>query len=979
VTIPPALAERLFTAIRAAAASGTWSTGIALAREDKVVLESEDADEIVVRVLAGGRGRSNEVMIFPRDIEWQCDCGSREDACVHVVAAMLALRQADKEGKALPDASSEVGRLYYRLGRDGDALTFARVLVSGGRELPWSVPIGTAPPPGSPQAITVSGDLEVERAMGGWRHGRVPRTDVMMLLQALARAAAGQVTFEGRAVDVSLAPLLPRVRIEDAGKGFLATLAPDSSARARFRNGVALVGDTLRPIDDLAGIPEGERRQLERGRTFEATDVGHLLDLKARLEAGKVPVDVVTRRLPSRRVEPPHLVITTERDDDRLVVLPTLVYGKPPVARIDRGNLVVLDERAELPVRDEGAEGRLTQRLFAHLHLEPGRRVVFEGDHAVAFAGKLRAFMDQPASVALVGEAHEDFELAGQLVPHLRVGEDGDIDLRFDADGTEADPARVMKAWRRGWHVAPLEGGGWAAVPIQWLREYGPVLYGLVQAKGERGEVPASAVAEVVALCEVLGRPVPPRFERLRALVDRFDALPRAELPNDLNANLRHYQQTGVDWLVFHREAGLAALLAHDMCLGRTPQALCSLRGRALVVAPTSVLPNWMKEIERFRPGLRARAYHGPGRALDAAADVTVTSWALLRLDADVLAKVRWDTVVLDEAQTIKNPDSQVARAAFRLDGAQRIALTGTPVENRLDDLWSQMRFVEPGLLGERQEFIESFADPIARGDSHVALALRQRIRPFVLRRLKKEVAPELPPRTELVLRCELSAEERVVYDAIRATTLPDVMQTLERGGGVIAALEALLRLRQAACHRGLIPGQEADTSAKVELLLELVSELVSEGHKVLVFSQWTSMLDRIEPHFTREAIAFARLDGSTADRGAVVDGFQDPDGPPVLLLSLKAGGTGLNLTAADHVVILDPWWNPATEDQAADRAHRIGQDKPVFVHRLIAADTVEEKILVLQDKKRQIALAALGQAAGGQALSKDDLMELLR
>ncbi|MCC6624127.1 MAG: DEAD/DEAH box helicase [Deltaproteobacteria bacterium] len=978
MTVPPALLERLFAAVRAAAAPATWSTGIALSREDKVVLESESKDEVVVRVLSGGRGRSHEVMIFPPDVDWQCDCGSREDACIHAVAAVLALRHAEKDGKALPDAASEVGRMSYRLGRDGDALTFERVLVSGGRELPWSVPIGTAPPPGSPQAMTVGGDLEVERAMGGWRHGRVPRTDVMNLLQALSKVGAG-VTFEGRPIDVSLAPLLPRVRIEDAGKGFVATLAPDPAARARFRNGVALVGDTLRPIDDAAGISEGDRRQLERGRTFEAADVGQLLDLKARLEAARVPVDVVTKRLPRQRAEPPRLVITSTTEDDCLVLLPTMVYGDPPVARVDRGRLVVLDERAELPVRDEAAEERLVQRLFAHLHLEPGKRGVFEGEKAVAIAAKLKAFLDHPAGVALVGDAHEDYELQAPLTPHLTIEGDGRIDLAFDSDGTDADPARVMRAWHRGWNVAPLEGGGWAPLPGRWLHQYGPILYGLIQAKGERDEVPASAVADVVALCEALGKPVPPRFERLRALVDRFEALPAARLPNDLTAELRHYQQAGVDWLVFHREAGLGALLADDMGLGKTLQALCAVHGRTLVVAPTSVLPNWMKEIERFRPGLRARAYHGPGRALDPTADVTVTSWSILRLDVEALSTIRWDTIVLDESQTIKNPDSQVARAAFRLDGKQRLALTGTPVENRLDDLWSQMRFVEPGLLGDRQAFVETYAEPIGQGNAQAALMLRQRIRPFVLRRMKKEVAPELPPRTELVLRCELSSDERQVYDAIRAATLPEVMQTLERGGGVIAALEALLRLRQAACHRGMIPGQEADTSSKVELLVDLVGELVSEGHKVLVFSQWTSMLDRVEPHLSGEGIDFTRLDGSTVDRGAVVDRFQDPAGPPVLLLSLKAGGTGLNLTAADHVVILDPWWNPATEDQAADRAHRIGQDKPVFVHRLIAADTVEEKILALQDKKRQLADAALGQAAGAQALSKDDLMELLR
>ncbi|MCG8587659.1 MAG: SWF/SNF helicase family protein, partial [Proteobacteria bacterium] len=245
--------------------------------------------------------------------------------------------------------------------------------------------------------------------------------------------------------------------------------------------------------------------------------------------------------------------------------------------------------------------------------------------------------------------------------------------------------------------------------------------------------------------------------------------------------------------------------------------------------------------------------------------------------------------------------------------------------------------------------------------------------------RLKRDVAPELPARTEQVLRCELDPEERRVYDALRLATRDDVARQLAAGGNVLAALEALLRLRQAACHRGLVPGQEAEASTKLTLLREQLDEALSEGHKALVFSQWTGLLDRTEPVLRDAGIPFARLDGSTRDRGAVVDRFQDPDGPPVLLISLRAGGTGLNLTAADHVYLLDPWWNPAVEDQAADRAHRIGQDRPVFVYRLVAAETVEERILTLQEHKRGLSDAALGTAtAASGGLTREDLLALL-
>ena len=308
-----------------------------------------------------------------------------------------------------------------------------------------------------------------------------------------------------------------------------------------------------------------------------------------------------------------------------------------------------------------------------------------------------------------------------------------------------------------------------------------------------------------------------------------------------------------------------------------------------------------------------------------------------------------------------------------------RIALTGTPVENRLEDLWSQFRFLNHGLLGTRRDFQEQVARAIADGDPDAAARLRERLKPFVLRRLKRDVAPELPPRTEVVLHVALSDAERDVYDAVRAASQQQVIERLKTGGNMLAALEALLRMRQAACHAGLVPGQQAESSSKVELLVDRLEQAVADGHKALVFSQWTSLLDRVEPSLSTANINYVRLDGSTRDRGGVVDRFQAASGPPVMLISLRAGGVGLNLTAADHVFLLDPWWNPAVEDQAADRTHRIGQDKPVVVHRLVAANTVEERILELQASKRALSEAALGESAQAAGLTREDLLGLFQ
>jgi SNF2 family DNA or RNA helicase len=292
------------------------------------------------------------------------------------------------------------------------------------------------------------------------------------------------------------------------------------------------------------------------------------------------------------------------------------------------------------------------------------------------------------------------------------------------------------------------------------------------------------------------------------------------------------------------------------------------------------------------------------------------------------------------------------------------------------------MHFANRGLLGGRREFDAEVARPVADGVPGAAQSLRQRIRPFVLRRRKAEVAPELPPRTEATLKIALDERERGLYDAIRAATQSDMVAALGTGGSgkldVMKALEALLRLRQAACHPALLPGQKAASSSKVEALVEALVNAAEDGHKALVFSQWTSLLDLIEPVLSQIGIEFTRLDGSTRDRAAVVESFQSTAGPPVMLISLKAGGTGLNLTAADHVFLCDPWWNPAVEDQAADRAHRIGQERPVMIYRLVAVDTVEERILELQQRKRAIGEAALGDAAAAASLTREDLLALL-
>jgi superfamily II DNA or RNA helicase len=976
----PRAAEELFTAVREAASPATWSRGVGLVRAEALSTEAADAGEVRVRVATRGGLVAPAVTLHLGDAppDWECDCRSREDPCEHVAAAVIALRRSREAGRPLAESATTTGRLRYQLARRGRSLHLEREIVAGDAVHPVTstlAALATGRVAG-PAFAASDADLDAERALGpNWR-GRVPPHAAARLLGALARGA--DVRLDSEPIEASGEPWLPAAELVEDRDGFLLRERRDPDVEV-FDNGVVRVGGTLRPLG-ASGLLGREREDLRRGRRYSFDQAALLASEVLPSLRRCIPVDVHSARLPeTTRTGVPRARVEVRREGDRLSALATLLYGDPPAARIDAGRLVPLGQGA-LPIRDEEAERRVVQQLRRELGLAPGHRVALAGEEAIALAERLRTWSGE-----LRGDAHRAFVLAPALEPNLRIeGDRLQLDFACPADpDVPSAPRRVaasavLRAWQEGASLVPLAGGGFAPLPGDWLERFGPALAELLAARGADGRVATYALPDLAHLCANLDQPPPPGLERLAPLLAGADGVPSAALPGDLRATLRHYQRRGVDWLAFLRDAGLGALLADDMGLGKTLQALCALRGRSLVVSPTSVLSNWESEARRFRPGLRCALYHGPGRALDPEADLTLTSYALLRGDAELLTAQDWDCVVLDEAQAIKNPESQVAQAAFALRARFRLALTGTPVENRLDELWSQLHFLNPGLLGGRRDFQERVARRVADGDAEAAARLRGRIRPFVLRRTKREVVPELPPRTEVVLRCELDETERSVYEAIRAATRRDVVERLRAGGSVLAALEALLRLRQAACHRGLVPGQQAADSSKLALLLERLEEAAADGHRSLVFSQWTALLDRIEPHLRERGIDFTRLDGSTRDRAGVVACFQDESGPPVLLVSLKAGGTGLNLTAADHVFLLDPWWNPAVEEQAADRAHRIGQERPVVVHRLVAKDTVEEGILALQESKRGLSEAALGDADGAAALGRDELLALL-
>lgn len=465
---------------------------------------------------------------------------------------------------------------------------------------------------------------------------------------------------------------------------------------------------------------------------------------------------------------------------------------------------------------------------------------------------------------------------------------------------------------------------------------------------------------------------------KMRLLVDRLrqpSLVTASPIPASFLATLRDYQQEGVTWLQLLREADSGGILADDMGLGKTIQALAHLAiekvaGRldlpALLVVPTSLVSNWRAEAARFAPDLRVLILHGSARHDSfieiARHDLIITTYPLILRDAEHLLPLQFAVLILDEAQTIKNPQARVTQLLHRFKARQRICLTGTPLENHLGELWSQFHFLNPGLLRDQTTFNRLYRNPIEKtGDSYRQRALHARIAPFMLRRTKVEVAAELPSKTEMVRRAIFKPKQRDLYETVRVAMDKKVREVVARKGltrSHIEILDALLKLRQICCDPALLKLPAAKLvkeSAKLELLQELLPELIAEGRRVLIFSQFTSMLARIEDWLHAARIDFVMLTGDTRDRQTPLERFQRCE-VPVFLISLKAGGTGLNLTAADTVIHFDPWWNPAVEDQATDRAYRIGQDKPVFVYRLIVENTVEEKMLLMQEKKRALA-----------------------
>ncbi|MDA1274065.1 MAG: SNF2-related protein [Verrucomicrobia bacterium] len=596
-----------------------------------------------------------------------------------------------------------------------------------------------------------------------------------------------------------------------------------------------------------------------------------------------------------------------------------------------------------------------------------------------------------------------------RIEPQLRVASSGeqwfDLSVSFSSQGGERfSSADIQRLILSGQNHVRLKNGRVGLLDTGAVEELQEVLLDCSPAQDARGYRIQNAQAGFLE--STIRERTPWKMEasgEWDGAVAMLSGTVKFTVPDlgGLDKLLRSYQRDGVAWLSFIRKNNFGGILADEMGLGKTVQTLAFLkairaspefavRGPSLVLCPTSLVHNWVDEVQKFTPDLKVLAIHGPqrGALFDQieSTDLVVTSYALIRRDADVYRQIEFDSVILDEAQHIKNRQTQNAQAVKSIRSRHRLVLTGTPLENSVLDLWSIFDFLMPGYLGSAADFKERYEIPIVRDkDRSVQSRLARRIRPFLLRRLKRDVAKELPEKIENVSFCELNAEQRQVYQQVLETGRREILDAAgprEIQKSRMIVLNTLLRLRQICCDVRLL-GLENDSasslSGKLELFHELLDEAIDGGHRVLVFSQFVSMLTLIRERLNAASIDYCYLDGKVVNRGEVVERFQKSAGIPLFLISLKAGGVGLNLTGADTVIHFDPWWNPAVEDQASDRAHRIGQTRVVTVYKLIARGTVEEKILNLQNRKRAVVGGILaGEEQAAESLTWEEIQELL-
>lgn len=931
--------KELYEEMRESSEKKTWARGLELSRQNQIfdLGYSNQVRNFVVREQA--KAVDYAVTLDSLNLDWSCTCLEAESPCSHSVASVLAWRQ-ESEGRSIPHLHDSKWTLSYIIEPLNGALYVKRSLVRKDeiKPLPMSLQSLKSHISNSSEISARNSDLELDRVLGESEGEGEGDTHRLSLSQFSALQAL-EVKFRDKEIQFDRTPRGLSLWIRKEGGGVSIKLENESGEV--FQDFI-LMDSTIYPLVKLPFSPSDEQ-SLRSGKYLGAKES---LDFMSRsLPRFKSLMPVYNQGADSEKMIV-QVGIQSWENEASLFYKFLLVYGDPVLAFLEGEDLSTMGSRIPIRSRDE------EYRVLVEFERATGQTLdrVYRVDVPEAFEVARRFFAGR---YPLLGGAIENFATMTEGSPKLTIS-----NSRFVFSlGNHSYSHKEIAARLSSGGAFRQKDGRWLQMSRAWLEGEGKKVMDILLMNGDHAT--SGSVLSINKFVSFQDKDS--EFHQL--ILDWDKVFPVFQSP----IHLRPYQLEGAKWLAKLQNLKLGGILADEMGLGKTYQTLLSLSTPSLVVAPTSLLGNWLREARQARPELNVGVLHGPSRDWDLSFDIYITSYGTVRSDMEKLKEIPFKTAVLDEAQNIKNPHAKTSVACFSLTADSRIALSGTPFENSISDLWSLMNFCVPGLLGTFDYFKAHYSKP------EDVIRLKQNISPFVLRRLKSDVALQLPEKSVQVVRCTMESDQRDFYTSL----LGKIKTELVNAESSMSILTGLLRLRQAACDPFLVDSSSSAGSSKLEYLVEALGELHQNGQAALVFSQWTSLLDRLESRLKSLGLGWSRLDGATADREGAVREFMGGE-TSIFLISLKAGGTGLNLTRADHVFILDPWWNPAVEEQAMARAHRMGREGKVFVHRLVCEETVEEKIVDLQMEKTEQARLLLEDSDLSSQLKLADLKKLI-
>jgi superfamily II DNA or RNA helicase len=925
---------QLFNEMRESCERKTWARGLELTRQ-KCIFDlgmTKGTRKFVVR--EASKGAEYLVVLNSLDMDWSCNCGEDDSPCTHACAAVQAWKQ-ESEGVKLSMLHDSKWSVSYQIETEDHLIYIIRSLVRGSDRIPLPSSLAKCKSDSvmSLEISINSGDLNFERVLPSSEISKIELS--LALFQMLGGV---EVFFENRLVKFDSSPRGCILSINKESGGIRLLLKEEIGV---FFKSFFFLNDTFYPLASL-GFSERETSKLRKGTYLGAKEALEFYSSILPKVRGLVPIEDSTEQVGKQKVQ---VAIDSWEENDQLFYRYLLAYGEPPLAIIESNQMRLLG--GSIPIRSESDE------MKALVEFERATGAELQKIYSVGIPEAFKKSKQLLASkFPVLGHGLECFSEISITRPEVKIV-GGEYVLSTPLGSLSIVKQRDSLA-SHGFFK--LDSGRWVEFPKGWLEGEGQKIMDILLVSA--GKVSKGSLIALQSISSVQN--LSPDF---LDIAERWDKnYPIFET----SINLRAYQKVGAQWLAKLQSLGLGGVLADEMGLGKTYQTLVSLKTPALIVAPTSLLGNWLREAALARPELKSSLIHDSNREWSLKKDLYITSYGTIRSDITLVKSIAFKTIVLDEAQHIKNPSAKTTLACFELNSEARIALSGTPIENSITDLWSIMNFCLPGFLGP----LEALKD---RSKSEDLVRLKQVISPFILRRVKKDVASDLPERILQIVRCTMEDDQKVFYQSL----LSKVKEQIGDGERPMDVLTALLRLRQAACDPFLVDLQTEISSTKLDYLETALKEIVETGQSALVFSQWTGLLDRVEQRLRVNILEWSRLDGSTLNRDQVVDDFMSGKSN-IMLISLKAGGTGLNLTRADHVFILDPWWNPAVEEQAIARAHRIGRKGAVFIHRLVTEETVEEKIVALQTQKNQLADFFLEDSALSSSLSFKEFKDLI-